>query len=347
MTRNNSHRGTDLIYGRGLLTAETIADELRTRLASRLTQHFHTLTPDQLLLLSRETLQNFEPFLASTLADTQLAAWVHGLEVVTAHTPRRVLDMLLAAKPDPQATAGLVLPPFYVPNQNQSPPTKDQTTFPSLDAALDRLIDKGIVTKETYEYMHADVQRNSFTVAGLGSEDTINRVRIALMEQIHSGGTLQQFRQQVDAAIGAGQLGPRHLETVFRTNVQTAFAEGQETMHAHPVVRSVFPYARFDAIHDGRVRSQHLALETLGLDGTNIYRADDPMWSYFTPPFEFNCRCSKSFMTIKQAAKAGVLEARRWDRTGEPPEHPQWRLEHIPFRPSNGFIGPGVAARAA
>lgn len=346
MTRSSSQRGVDLIYGQGLLTAESIADELRTRLANRLSQHFYSLTPDQLLLLARETLQSFEPILASALADTQLAAWVHGLEVITAHTPRRVLDMLLAAKAAPEATQGLLVPPFLY-STTPVPLLPDSTIFPSLDEAVDRLIGKGVVTKEVYDFVDDHVKQQSFTVAGLASEDSINRVRIALVEQIHSGGTLKAFKQQVHAALGASQLGPRHLETVFRTNVQSAFADGQETMHAHPIIRSVFPYARYDAIHDGRVRDTHLALETLGLNGTNVYRADDPMWNFFCPPWDFSCRCSKTFLTIKQAAKAGVVEAMRWDRTGEPPENPEWRLDDIPFRPTNGFVGPGWTSRVA
>jgi uncharacterized protein with gpF-like domain len=41
------------------------------------------------------------------------------------------------------------------------------------------------------------------------------------------------------------------------------------------------------ATHDARVRDDHLAMETLGLDGTNIYRADDPIWREYLPPWDF------------------------------------------------------------
>lgn len=336
---NIANHSTNLIYGRGLLTAEAIAQELRARLLNRMVHHYYALTPGQLLALARETLQQFEPLLARVMADTQLAAWVRGLEVVTAHTPRRLLQMIAAMKPPKQATQGLFVPPFI--EQPTLPLDARQITFPALEEAADKLIAKNVVTKETWEAMSMQAQQDAFTVAGLASEDAIANVREVLEDHVRHGGTLPEFKQQAEAAIGSSHLGPNHLETVYRTNVQMAYADGQETMHQNPIIHGAFPYARYDAIHDGRVRADHLALETYGLNGTNIYRADDPMWHFFTPPFSFNCRCTKSFMTVKQAAKAGVREAQRWDRTGEPPENPNWRLDRIPFRPTDGFVGPG------
>lgn len=323
----------DIIYGRGVLTAEAIADELRTRLINRLVHHYNRLTPEQLLALARETLEQFEPILARTMIDAQLAAWVRGLEVITNRTPKLILDAI-AAMP----RSGLVIaePLFPV----------DSVTFPALEKAVNKLLEKSIVTRDEFDALQAAARDNAFTVSGLQTESAIEKVREAVARQVQTGGTLRDFRQDVAESIGRSDLAPHHIENIYRTNVQRAFAEGQETIQSHPVVHAAFPYARYDAIHDGRVRENHLALETLGLNGTNVYRVDDPMWSYFTPPHDFSCRCAKTFLTVKQAAKLGVLEAKRWDRTGEPPSNPEWRIDHIPFRPEDGFICPRPARAA-
>jgi hypothetical protein len=99
----------------------------------------------------------------------------------------------------------------------------------------------------------------------------------------------------------------------------------------------VFPYQAYEPIHDGRVRDEHAELEKLGLNGTNVYRRDDPMWNYFTPPWGYNCRCGVNLLTVDAAARAGVAEAKLWQSTGRPPEVPEHRLQAIDFRPPVGF----------
>ena len=104
-------------------------------------------------------------------------------------------------------------------------------------------------------------------------------------------------------------------------------------------MREIFPYQEILPIKDGRVREEHLALASLGLSGTGVYRRDDPMWDLFTPPWGYQCRCGVNLLTVEAAARKGVGEARRWERTGEPPVNPEHRLDAIPFRPEPDFVG--------
>lgn len=48
-------------------------------------------------------------------------------------------------------------------------------------------------------------------------------------------------------------------------------------------------------------------------------------------------------MTVRRAAEKGVIEARKWLRTGIAPTDPDWRIDDIPFRPTNDFVGPAVS----
>ena len=99
-----------------------------------------------------------------------------------------------------------------------------------------------------------------------------------------------------------------------------------------PIVSSGFPYLQFSAIGDDRTPKTHLALERLGLDGTAIYRRDDPFWRMFMPPLTDLCRCTVIPLTIRMAAEAGVKEAKEWLRTNQPPAKPEW-VTLPPFDP--------------
>jgi hypothetical protein len=84
------------------------------------------------------------------------------------------------------------------------------------------------------------------------------------------------------------------------------------------------------------VRPNHIALEKLGIGGTNVYRADDPVFQLFRPPWDYNDRCSSTPMTVRQAAEAGREEARSWLETGEEPAVKAF-VPMPPFQPPPGF----------
>lgn len=128
----------------------------------------------------------------------------------------------------------------------------------------------------------------------------------------------------MEAAVGASALTPAHVETVFRTNVLGAYAAGQKAVLAHPAVRSEFPYVAWYATRDTRVRPDHRAMETAGLDGTNVFRADDPALLAVWPPAGWNCRCKVVLLTLEDAAARGVREAIAWLASGLPPARPQF-----------------------
>lgn len=272
-----SRKIVDSIVGRGLISASVVASELRDRLANRLSRR--KLSSYEILDLARDILSDFEPLLGRILADTDLAAWLFGVHDVSKIVPKNVLKMLEAQFPDP-----LIPGVIFIDPRDAEGPT---ITFPKIDKAVRDLRDRNIVTRKSYDVMTNAARQRAFTIARQASEETIGSIRDLLVEVVEEGPTLRRFRDLVHEKVGASQVGAAHLENVYRTNVQTAFTNGQEALLSHPAVSPVFPYMRYIAIRDGRVRDTHLALETLGLDGTNIYRRDDPMWSFFRPPWDY------------------------------------------------------------
>lgn len=323
----------DLLIGRSILTVEALAAELRQRLIRRLmrVRKRFLFNEQELLYEARSVLSEFEPILAQTIADAELAAWVAGTQAMAGRIP-------LSRQAE-------FMPPFGM--QPPRPPSigvllggdddyEPVIRFPLLEKAAQSLAERNIVTPREFAETAAEVKRQAFTVAGQASEQTIERIRDALVETIDEGASLKAFREKVEQAVEAGGIGPAHVENIFRTNIQTAFHQGYDEILQHPIVNELFPYQQYIPIHDGRVRHDHLALEKLGIDGTGIYRRDDPFWDVFTPPWSYQCRCGINALTIEAAARKGAGEAAEWLRTGIKPPL-ESRLPFIPFRPAAGW----------
>lgn len=333
----SASQNNNLIIGTGLITAETIASELRQRLANRATE-FRGLTDQEIIFRARNILAEFEPLIAEALLATDLAAWISGFDRVAKELPTWTVQSFS------RFDSGL--PPIYAPTTFDVP-DDPVIKFPLIDRARESLMERKILTPDEYKAATAEARNRSFTVAADMSNDAMETIRDTLAENIREGTSLKGFRKALGERLDTSKIGPAHIETIYRTNVQAAFADGHETIASNPIVASLFPYQAYHAIHDGRVDPEHLALESYGLNGTNVYRRDDPMWDWFTPPWRYNCRCGVNLLTIESAARKGVREAMEWLRTSRPPEKPEWRLGFIPFRPKNGFGGARRKAMAA
>lgn len=229
-----------------------------------------------------------------------------------------------------------IVPPKFIP-PTPSPEEPEAIHFPVIEEATKQLVEKNVMTRDKFDALDAASRAKAFTVANVSAEETLSKIRDSIAENVREGVDYETWKGKVLQDVDKGTfLSEGHQETVFRTAVQTQFSDGQETVLSHPLVRGGFPYRARDAIHDGRVRETHLALERLGIQGTNIYRADDPVWKLFRVPWDYNDRCSDTPMTVRQAAEAGIEEAQKWLETGVEPTPPA----HVPmpdFRPPPGF----------
>ncbi len=276
------------------------------------------------------------PEYTSILAESLKAAWFLGASALAKRLPDR-------------GTSG-DSSSFLAPSQRAEPPSQPPTSpvsiagghfdeafvrFPAIDNAVASLQAKLPLPPEVYATLSDTAKNYAFTVAHTDSMETIRTIQQALHETIESGASLQEFQSRMEEAFDGSPLGQAHLENVYRTNVQTAYSTGQDETFRHPIVKAQFPYIAYEAIRDGRVRETHEEMMYLGLDGTNVYRADDPVWMRWMPPAGFQCRCTTRFMTLEQAAQRGITEAVKWLKTGNPPERPQWC--DVPIQPDPGF----------
>lgn len=166
------------------------------------------------------------------------------------------------------------------------------------------------------DMLHAEHDA-AFTVAKMLDVDLLRDVRDAVDAALSSGQTFADFRRGIEPLLMergwwgkadmldplTGEVKPvqlgsvRRLETIFRTNLRTAYAAG----HWSSIVEHAdeAPYLLYDAILDGRTRPAHRAW-----DG-KVLRVDDPWLKTHTPPNGWNCRCSLIQLDRKQLERLG------------------------------------------
>jgi len=152
------------------------------------------------------------------------------------------------------------------------------------------------VSSSEFERMTAQAKARAFAVAGVAKSSFVSDIYQALDRAISTGTAFGDFRRDIRHIIAAkGWTGKRgfRVQTIFRTNVQTAYNVGkyQQFMEA----KDDLPYWQYDAVGDSRTRPSHAAL-----DG-KVFRADDPIWDTWYPPNGFNCRC-----TVRALSRAEV-----------------------------------------
>ena len=314
--------------GASLIAGETLASAVREAFLSAILKDADIQSPiyetlDKLKAIARDVL----PQVATTFWESDVAAWLaayrHGARLL----PKWSVTYL-------QETGFGQNSIFSEPINGDLPPP---IIFPKLEKAAKSLMQRGVVQRPVFDTLNDRAKARAFTVAGEIFDGTIARIRDVLAEATATGPSLPAFRRVLQHKLRTSLLGPAHVETVYRTNLQAAYRDGMQSLVNDPVVGSIFPYQSYLPISDGRARPEHLALGGLGLNGTGIYRRDDPFWDLFTPPWGFNCRCGTNLLTIRSAARQGVLEAQRWLKTGSPPEVPEYRIDKIPFESQPGF----------
>lgn len=131
------------------------------------------------------------------------------------------------------------------------------------------------------EYYSLDLTSRQYasTVSYLAGLDQIESVLSSAYKVLESGGTFADFQKLVDES--GIELSESHLDNVFRTNIQNAYARGKWSHQQQN--KDKRPYLEYMAINDSRVRPTHLAL-----DGV-IRHIDDPFWQKYYPTNGFRC----------------------------------------------------------
>jgi Phage Mu protein F like protein len=307
---------------------------LSVRGRDELREIFKSGSPTSQLSRVRSLLERYKPLLAAALTDSQIAAALAGMQGVVDRLPSGSLSAESEASATPASPlAPPAIPPVHPPWERPEPPPGEPAPmieYPIIDEAIASLSRRRLLDRTQYDLLSAAAKQQAFTVAGVEVNDTMQKILTALTEQVREGADFKGFADKIDATVGEGTfLSPAHMETVYRNAVQGAFSEGQAAALDHPLVADAFPYMMYVSIHDDRRRPEHGEMEKLGIQGTAIFRRDDPVVQIFRTPWDYNCRCGWIPLTLEQAASMGIDEAKEWLLTGQPPTSPI----HVPMPP--------------
>jgi len=128
-------------------------------------------------------------------------------------------------------------------------------------------------------------------------------------------------------------------EAVARLPMAFALSRGRKAGPPAPPMMAVFPYAETVPVVDRRLSVLCEVISRSGLNGTGVYRRDDPVWIEFRPPRHWNCRCGLILLTPHMAASRGVKEAVEWVRSGRPPRRPKY-VRRPPVDMPDGYTRP-------
>ena len=171
------------------------------------------------------------------------------------------------------------------------------------EEAFEFFLQKGMSRSFRWDEMVRNEHDVAFTVAKLMNGDLLDFVKKELTKVIDSGATFDDFSDKIAPALQRhGWWGKRdvidpltgqviearlgsasRLETIFRTNLQSAYAKGQwESIEEN---MSTMPYLMYDAVDDSRVRPEHARWDGIVLPASHSF------WESHYPPNGYNCRC--------------------------------------------------------
>jgi SPP1 gp7 family putative phage head morphogenesis protein len=149
-------------------------------------------------------------------------------------------------------------------------------------------------------------RREAMAEAAADMETVEAAVRGLVEDAIKKGETLETFQTRLSEMLEARGLAgpvPWHAETIFRTNVLSAYAGGEWAGAKALQSAGQIVAARYVAVIDDRTRETHLAMDSFwaGLD--------DPIWDTWWPPNGWNCRCQIRLLSQADVDALGGWEA--------------------------------------
>lgn len=177
---------------------------------------------------------------------------------------------------------------------------------------------KGLSPSFSYADMIGKAHDQAFTVAKMMDVDLLGQIRESLTAALNNGNSFGDWKKEVGPIMKAAgwwgdaemidpltglavdaKLGSAwRLETIFRTNMQTAYAAGQWQQIEKQA--DVAPFLMYDAVDDFRTREAHRAWDS------TVLPASSPWWRTHYPPNGWNCRCGVIQLDAEQLRDMGL-----------------------------------------
>jgi SPP1 gp7 family putative phage head morphogenesis protein len=173
--------------------------------------------------------------------------------------------------------------------------------FPWLNDAADFVTQMGIATPESVRKMSDKMAKQTFTMSGVNSIETLYKLREIHAEAIRSGESRAAAARRLNEV---ADLAKGQAETSIHDTIKSGYVDQWAKTIEKPAVKKVFGYVKYVSTRDGRTRPEHAAMDGF------VCSVDDPayqtMLELLTEP---RCRCLIINLTEKQAEKAGIKTA--------------------------------------
>jgi SPP1 gp7 family putative phage head morphogenesis protein len=171
--------------------------------------------------------------------------------------------------------------------------------------AIDSVRKRVPVPRDVWDDMQADEREHAFTVSQVARTQVLQQVLDAIDDAVTNGTAIDDFRDDVaDSLIDqwGGEI-PSRIETIFRTGVATAYAEGRHAINDAPAVREARPFLRYDDTDNDR--ECEICHDCHGV----ILPADDPWWETHHPPMHHQCECTVTALSPEEAEEEGLTSS--------------------------------------
>jgi len=138
-----------------------------------------------------------------------------------------------------------------------------------------------------------------FAMARSAEQNITERAQKAIEKFLTDNTPAEALSKSIQDIGGFSQA---YADTVYRTNVATAYNAGRMDQAQDPDLSEIIVGFRYEGIDDARTRHNH----RVGF-GT-IAATDDPLWGKFKPPNGYNCRCGLEFVSRFEAERLGLME---------------------------------------
>jgi SPP1 gp7 family putative phage head morphogenesis protein len=180
--------------------------------------------------------------------------------------------------------------------------------------------DKVPMTTNEFLDLAEEARVRAFSVSNVTGIDALSDIQGSIAKALAEGLSFGDWKKAIgETLLGYGIKGFR-METIFRSNIQTAYQVGHyQGMHDPDVLRDR-PYWRYVAVMDERTRPEHAQWHD------TVLPADDPWWNTHYPPNGYNCRCTVVSLSEREVEREGLIvspspriETYEWvdKRTGE------------------------------
>ncbi len=150
------------------------------------------------------------------------------------------------------------------------------------EEALKYFQSKVPLTEEEFFRLAKGARTRAFTVSGVARLDALKDLHGSLTDAIQKGTSLADWKKDVQMILRHWDIGGWRAETIYRTNLQTAYQVGRYEQMTDPDVLEMRPYWRYVAVMDSHTRPTHAAMNG------RVFAADDPIWDHWYPPNDFN-----------------------------------------------------------